>query len=731
MKKHLYSLLYQKLSSLVLLLFASSLSFAQTFVFDGITYEITSPTTVEIATNQGSYAGDIQIPSIVIDNSNTYAVTSIGNYAFNNCSGLTSISIPNSVTSIGEQAFYACSALTSVTIPNSVTSIGQYAFSNCSGLTSVTISNSVTSIQPYTFKNCFSLSSIVIPNSVTSVGTESFKDCFAMSTISIPNSVTSIGEQAFKVGNNVTSITVNIANPLAISASMFDGTYNAILNVPKGSKAAYQAADYWKNFTNMVEFCSASASTITKSACDSYVFGTKTLTVSGTYKDTIPNAAGCDSVRTLNLTINITPSAPYVMQPDAVCDSGSFMLSAVPNVGRINCRECGDDNVYLWKNAAGDSVFNDADFQTPMIYGYYEYTVTANNNGCISEPTTVVLNVNQTNLPLVDNITICEGNTATFNASYFVPSRIQNARKSGIGAEFIWYTAAGDSILKAESFETNALTENTTFKVKAKVDGCYSDFDTVMAYVTQKPMITDEIDELVLCKNTLAKFKVIASGDSLTYAWGAKFENVWEIENGETKDSVKFNADAELNGFEIFTIVSNRCGMDTSIAILNVNVVDTAVSVSNGTITANLEGEEYQWINADNKTIIDGATERSFTPTQTGNYAVVLNEYYGKGKFCTDTSGVRYVQVMLTGLETKSLTNFNIYPNPAFDNVTITLTESVSGTVSIIDLNGNILNTKSISGNVASISTADLASGVYVVRINSDKGVAVKQLVVQ
>ena len=139
-------------------------------------------------------------------------LTEVGNNAFEDCSGLTSVTIPNSVTSIGESAFNYCSGLTSVTIPNSVTSIGNNAFEDCSGLTSIVIPDSVTRIGPYAFRYCSSLTSIVIPDSVTSIGEYAFFNCTRLTSVTIPNSVTSIGESAFGNCSGLTSIVVEEGN---------------------------------------------------------------------------------------------------------------------------------------------------------------------------------------------------------------------------------------------------------------------------------------------------------------------------------------------------------------------------------------------------------------------------------------------------------------------------------------------------------------------------------------
>ena len=135
-------------------------------------------------------------------------VTSIGNYAFCGCKGLTSITIPNSVTSIGDWVFNGCTGLTSITIPNSVTRIGYYAFCRCTGLTNITIPDGVTSIGDDAFYECAGLTNITIPKSVTNIGVSAFSGCTAITSITIPDGVTSIGNYAFCGCTRLTNITI-------------------------------------------------------------------------------------------------------------------------------------------------------------------------------------------------------------------------------------------------------------------------------------------------------------------------------------------------------------------------------------------------------------------------------------------------------------------------------------------------------------------------------------------
>ncbi len=199
-----------RILSLIVALFATITLYAYDFQYGDLYYNITSDSTVEVVEDKSySELTVVVIPSTLYD---YYDVTSIGDYAFDGCSGLTFITIPNSVTSIGDYAFDGCSGLTFITIPNSVTSIGERAFNGCSGLTSITIPNSVTSIESEAFSGCTGLTSVTIPNSVTSIGDRAFKGCTGLTSITIGNGVTSIGWYAFEGCTGLTSIVVEGGN---------------------------------------------------------------------------------------------------------------------------------------------------------------------------------------------------------------------------------------------------------------------------------------------------------------------------------------------------------------------------------------------------------------------------------------------------------------------------------------------------------------------------------------
>ncbi len=213
-----------------------------------------------------SASGEIVIPSII----NDYPVTCIGSYAFEGCTGLTAIEIPDSVTSIGYSAFSGCTGLKELTMPASaniynseytfynctniekvtltkgtgtmqdyaaysyydgtyygytpwyisrntikeiviedgVTNIGKNAFHYCSGLASVTIADSVTSIGEYAFAGCEKIAEITISDSIISVGSSAFEGCKGLTEVAIPDSVTSIGEYAFAGCENIAEITI-------------------------------------------------------------------------------------------------------------------------------------------------------------------------------------------------------------------------------------------------------------------------------------------------------------------------------------------------------------------------------------------------------------------------------------------------------------------------------------------------------------------------------------------
>lgn len=244
-------------------------SFAYDFKDGDLYYEILSEAnrSIEVVSSyEYKNRTNIVVPPKVIYLNKTYTVTSIGSYAFDGCSKLTSLTIPNSVIFIGDNSFYGCSGLINILVDGgngSYSSIDGILYNKdaselvcCPGAKETThIPNSVTTIGDNAFNGCSRLTSVTIPNSVTSIGNYSFYGCSGLPTVTIPNSVVSIGDQVFGGCSGLRSTYCQAVIP----PRAYDYTFPSIvlkeckLYVPAGALAAYESTDPWRNFWNIEE----------------------------------------------------------------------------------------------------------------------------------------------------------------------------------------------------------------------------------------------------------------------------------------------------------------------------------------------------------------------------------------------------------------------------------------------------------------------------------------------
>ena len=273
---------------------------------DYLTYEIADGE-VTITDCDTSISGELTIPETI----EGYPVTDIGEWAFENCTELTNVKIPDSVINIGSGAFQYCN-FTSVAIPDSVANIGGNAFYDCANLKSITIPNGVTSIEDSTFYGCTNLTSIIIPNSVTSISSCAFWECTALKDLTIPDSVTYIGYSAFYRCIGLTNITIP-NNVTYIASSSF--------------RECVGLTDIKVAEDNMVYDSRNNCNAIIKTETKELVFGCKNTV--------IPNNIKCIGYgafdRCTGLTSIIIPDGVTKIDYGAFSDCTNLISITIPN----------------------------------------------------------------------------------------------------------------------------------------------------------------------------------------------------------------------------------------------------------------------------------------------------------------------------------------------------------------------------------------------------------------
>ena len=520
---------------------------------------------------KSAFYGCSGLTSVSIPNS----ITSIGNETFEYCNSLTSVTIPNSVTSIGDDAFKYCRRLTSVTFGTGVTSIGEFAFSNCDGLTSVSIPNSVTSIAWGAFSSCRGLTSVSIGTGVTSIGENAFYYCRVLASVkcSAP-APPSVGSSSFASTSSTCTLTVSCVSLDAYIESDWNTCFGGrILNdtteefpfevIASANDLAMGSVDI-----NNGERCNQRILTATPASCyrfvawsDNNTDNPRTIRVTqdttlianferavytqaishvicegsaytengfnaseaGTYTRNLQTINGCDSIVTLNLSVNpvantnltaaICEGSSYTENSFNVSEAGTYTqnlqtINGCDSIVTLNLSVNPVANTNLAVAICEGSAYTENGFNVSEAGTYTQTLHTVNGCDSIVTLTLSVNPVESTNLTAA----ICEGSSYTENGF--------NVSEAGTYTQNLQTVNGCDSVvtlnltvnpvestnLTAAICEGSSYTENgfnvseagTYTQTLQTVNGCDS---TVTLNLTVNP-VYDETINAAICEGT-------------------------------------------------------------------------------------------------------------------------------------------------------------------------------------------------------------------------------------
>ncbi|MCR4965909.1 MAG: leucine-rich repeat domain-containing protein [Bacteroidales bacterium] len=218
-------------------------------------YEVVVPMTnfvrVKSITNAQALTGEIVIPASVEYSGAVYVVSQIGKRVFEDCTGITQVTLPSTISVIEDKAFKGCTALEYINTPQPLSTIGEYAFDGCSELEDFSLQASISTLGEGCFRNCTSLEEVIFPTSLNNISASAFQGCSNIETIYIDRTILSIGSNAFNGCTSVNEFTSLAATPPTADSNTFNGIDASIMvTVPMASVDQYRTAVGWDHFSN-------------------------------------------------------------------------------------------------------------------------------------------------------------------------------------------------------------------------------------------------------------------------------------------------------------------------------------------------------------------------------------------------------------------------------------------------------------------------------------------------
>ncbi len=749
------------------------------------------------------------------------SVTSIENEAFRNCSALINVDTNNPNYSSIDGVLYNKSHTTLIqfpisktgnfTIPNSVTTIGRFAFSDCSGLKSIIVPPTVNSIEICAFNACFGLTNITIPSSIKTISYGVFNFCTGLKSITIPFSVNFIDSSAFCECSQLSSISVFFASPVNLSSStnvFFNVNKNTcLLYVPNGSRASFKVAPDWKDFANIIEM--PNQIPIANAGPDQIVSVRRLVSLNGTESsDTEGKPLNYNWIAPSGISLNSkTSSIPTFTAPDVKTNT-NFTFSLIVNDGIINssadqvtvtvipnqiptanagpdqtvsARELvslngsnsndaeGNSLTFKWITPSGISLNSTTSslptFKAPDVTTITNFTFSLIvNDGIIDSSTDqVTVTVIPNQIPIAN-----AGPDQTVNAYKLVTLNGSNSTDAENKSLSYKWTAPPGITLNSKTtanptFTAPYVSTNTTFTFNLVVsDGTIdssTDEVTITIIPNQVPKANAGLDQVIFEKSTIilnGSASADPENEKLTYLWdapsGIKLSSTTSAEPTFVAPEVK-----EDTNFTFFLMVNDGWNNSTvDQVIITVKNIDKAPYLKNPVSNISVDKRAPDQI-IDLKSVFmddDASDILTYKITSNSNTGIVATKITGSDlilSFSTENTGVADIEItaesngktitMRFSVEVKIPTGIDvitakheitIYPNPTNGMIHVTLdgnfppeTELV-----IIDSTGKIVLKQRNLNQENRIYLSGLPRGQYLVKTN-EKGTNAQKIILK